>query len=322
MRLSSGIGLELAKVTVMAFGMRVWLVLCVCGLANAARGQEADERRSVVADGAKLELLADGFEFTEGPAADADGNVYFTDQPNDAIHKWSVEGKLSTFLQPAGRSNGLYFDANGLLWACADGRNELWTIRPDGSHVVQVTGFEGGLLNGPNDLWIHPAGQIYFTDPFYRRPYWPQERGDTQQPSEAVYRYDVATKQVERVATGFKRPNGIVGSVERGLLYVADIGAGKTYRYRIGEGGSLEDRTLFCESGSDGMTMDDEGNVYLTGGQGVTVFSPAGKRLELIAVPEGWSANVTFGGSDRRTLFITAKDSLYAIRMRVAGPAK
>src|SRR5262245_1153118 len=111
---------------------------------------------SVVAPGAKLQKLAGEFEFTEGPACDRDGNVYFTDQPNDRIVKLSVEGKISTFLQPAGRSNGLCFDAKGNLIACADEKNELWSIDPAGKATVLVKDYQGKLLNGPNDVWIRP----------------------------------------------------------------------------------------------------------------------------------------------------------------------
>ncbi len=274
---------------------------------------------SILAAGAELQLLSDQFKFTEGPTTDAAGNVYFTDQPNDAIHMWTTDGTLQTFLQPAGRSNGLYFDADGLLWACADAKNQLWSIDAEGQHRVWVDAFEDKLLNGPNDLWIHSGGAIYFTDPFYKRPYWDPTRGPSAQPSEAVYRLSAARDKVVKVADDFRRPNGIIGDAAGKLLYVADIGAGKTYRFTIADDGSLTERTLFCSAGSDGMTIDNLGNVYLTGGAGVTVYDPTGKQLEVIAVPQRWTANVTFGGPDRDTLFITAGTSLYSIKTRVKG---
>ena len=112
------------------------------------------------------EKLAGGFSFTEGPAVDAEGNVYFTDQPNDRILRWGIDEKLTTFLQPAGRSNGLYFDRDGNLLACADEKNELWQIDMDKNVTVLVEDFEGRNLNGPNDLWVDKKGGIYFTDPF------------------------------------------------------------------------------------------------------------------------------------------------------------
>src|SRR3954468_7210220 len=148
-------------------------------VALGARGE------SVVAPGEKLQTLAAEFKFTEGPASDAEGNVYFTDQPNDRIMKWGVDGKLSTFLQPCGRSNGLCFDAKGNLWACADEKNELWSIDPKGKVTVVVKDYKGKLLNGPNDIWIRPEGGVYFTDPYYKRDYW--KRGPKEQDKEAVY---------------------------------------------------------------------------------------------------------------------------------------
>jgi len=271
---------------------------------------------TVVARDAKLELLAGGCVFTEGPAVDATGNVYFTDQPNDRILRWSIDGKLSTFKQPAGRSNGLYFDRDGNLLACADEKNQLWSIDRDGNAEVLVKDWAGKLLNGPNDLWIDPVGAIWFTDPFYRRRYW--KRGDKEQDGECVYRLAPDRRTVTRVAEGLVRPNGIVGTPDGRTLYVADIGDKKTYRWTIRPEGTLTNRKLFAPMGSDGMTIDVEGNVYLTG-KGVTVFGRHGRKVDHIAVPKGWTANVCFGGVDRSTLFITAQDSLFAIRTRVRG---
>ncbi len=271
----------------------------------------------IVAPAAELQLLADEFEFTEGPACDAAGNVFFTDQPNDRIMKWSVDGRLSTFMKPCGRSNGLYFDGEGKLWACADEKNQLWVISKDGSkHDVVLKDYEGKLFNGPNDLWIRPDGGIYFSDPFYKRPYW--NRGPQQQDVQGVYYLAPDRKRVMRVAADLQQPNGLIGTPDGTMLYVADIRARKTYAYDIRSDGSLANKRLFCEMGSDGMTIDHEGNVYLTG-RGVTVFDAEGKKIDQIEIPGKWTANVCFGGADRQTLFITASDSLYAIRTRVKG---
>ncbi len=273
-------------------------------------------QETVTAPGAKVEKLAGGFLFTEGPTADADGNVFFTDQPNDRIIKWSVDGKLSTFMQPAGRSNGMYFDRKGNLLSCADEHNQLWSIDPSGKVTVLVKDYAGKLLNGPNDVWERPDGGIYFTDPFYKRAYW--KRGGMEQDGQHVYYLSPDRKKLSRVTEDLKQPNGITGTPDGKTLYVSDIGAGKTYAYVIQPDGSLADKRLFCEMGSDGMTIDSEGDLYLSG-RGVTVFDPAGKKMETIPIDEPWTANVSFGGKDRRTLFITASKSLYAIRMRVKG---
>jgi len=272
----------------------------------------------VIAPGAKIEKLAGGFEFTEGPAADKEGNVFFTDQPNDRIVKWSVaDGGTSDWLKPCGRANGTYFDRNGNLIACADENNQLWSIAPDRKITVLVKDFEGRLLNGPNDLWIRPDGGMFITDPLYKRPYWKRDPA-MQQDGQHVYFLPAGSQTLKRVATDLKQPNGIIGTPDGKTLYVADIGDGKTYAYDIQTDGSLTNRRLFCPLGSDGMTLDDAGNVYLTG-RGVTVFDKTGRQIEHIPIPEPWTANVTFGGKDRNLLFVTASKNVYGLKMRVKG---
>ncbi len=277
----------------------------------------ADET-GLIEDGAKVEVLSDGYLFTEGPAVDKDGNVFFTDQPNDRIVKYNAaDGSFTDWLKPAGRSNGTVFDKAGNLLACADGKNELWSISPDKKVTLLMSGFGGKLLNGPNDLWIRPDGHLYFTDPLYARDYWQRDK-TMQQPGKYVYFFDVKTKKATPVALDLKEPNGIIGTPDGKTLYVADIGAGKTYSWAIKPDGALEDKKLFCGMGSDGMTIDAEGNIYLTG-KGVTVFDKTGKKLLNIPIPEPWTANVTFGGKDRCLLFITASKKVYGVRMRVKG---
>lgn len=276
---------------------------------------------SVFAPGATLTRLASGFAFTEGPTCDAAGNVFFVDQPNNRIEEWSTNGQLSTFLQPSGHANGMMFDAHGRLIACADEHNELWAIAPDRSYTVLVTNYQGKYLNGPNDVWVAPNGGMYLTDPFYRRPWW--DHTGKVLPWEAVFYLDPDLHTLTVVADNLRRPNGITGTPDGKTLFVSDINDGRTWRYAIRPDGSLTNRTLFCHLGSDGMTMDALGNLYLTG-HGVSVFAPNGDPVERLNVPEPWTANVCFGGADRHTLFITASRHLYSIRMNVAGanPAK
>ena len=292
----------------------LWGCLLVGSMTGKVFGQEAG---SVIAKDAKVVKLAEVFSFTEGPACDADGNVFFTDQPNNKIYKWSVDGKLTVFHDSPGRANGLYFDREGNLWACADLKNELWKIGPDGSVAVIIKDYQGKKLNGPNDLWISSNGGLYLTDPFYKRNYW-QDHETIEQPGQYVYYLSPQGTSLTPVVTDLRQPNGIVGTPDGKTLYVADIGGRKTYRYAIQPDGTLTDKSLFCETGSDGMTLDEEGNVYLTG-QGVTVFNAKGQQIEQIPIAENWTANVCFGGKDRRTLFITASDSLYSLKMRVKG---
>lgn len=271
------------------------------------------------APGAELKLAADGYKFTEGPTVDPAGNVYFTDQPNNRILKWTAANKqVETFLEPAGRSNGLYFDREGKLIACADEKSELWRIDPATKKVTVILDhFENKPFNGPNDVWVDPAGGLYFTDPFYKRDYW-QNRPKPDQEKQRLYYLPKGTKTPVIADQSLVQPNGIIGTPDGRQLFVADIGDKKTYQYDITGDGKLANRKLFCEMGSDGMTRDSVGNLYLTG-KGVTVFDKDGKKLGDIPIPESWTANVTFGGADLKTLFITAMDSVYTLEMAVPG---
>jgi len=279
----------------------------------------AENPKSPFEPGAKVAMVAEGFKFAEGPTSDKTGNVYFSDQPNDRIMIWSVDGKLSTFVEKCGRANGLCFDADGKLWACSDEKNELrkYDVATKDFAVV-VEAYMDKLLNGPNDVWASPKGGVYFTDPFYNRTaYW--KRGPEEQDKRGVY-YVSPKGALSRVADDFVQPNGIVGTPDGKTLYVADIRGKRTFAFDIKEDGTLEKRRVFCGIGSDGLTIDDEGNVYLTGG-GINVFDKTGKKITTLAVPEG-AANMCFGGMDRKTLFITAQKSLYAVPMRVAGASQ
>jgi len=277
----------------------------------------AQKSHSIIAKDATVEKLADGFGFPEGPVADKKGNVYFTDQPNDKVLIWSVDGELSEF-GSFGRANGMYFDRDGRLLSCSDMDNELWSIGIDGSHIVLVADFEGKKLNGPNDVWVHPKnGGIYFTDPFYKRSYWTRDT-TMQQEGQYVYYLQPDRKTVVKVETELRQPNGIVGTPDGKKLYVADIGNSKTYVYDIGSDGTLSNKKLFCEMGSDGMTIDSKGNIYLTG-RDVTVFNPKGEQILQIPVDARRTSNVCFGGKDMKTLFITATESLHALKMNVKG---
>lgn len=270
----------------------------------------------VVASGATLQQVSTQFKFTEGPAVDKKGNIYFTDQPNDKIWKYDTEGKLSLFMEKTGRSNGMYFDKKGNLIACADEKNELWSIDPNKKVTVLMTDINGQRMNGPNDLWIDPKGGIYLTDPYYQRDYWDRKKPNID--GQKVYYLPKGKKEAVLVDSNFQQPNGIVGTPDGKHLYVADIRANKTYKYEINGDGTLTNRQLYAAQGSDGMTLDNEGNLYLTG-RGVTIYNPTGKKLGNIPVPSKWVGNICFGGKDRSTLFITASESVYTLQMRVKG---
>ncbi|MDB5120440.1 MAG: SMP-30/gluconolactonase/LRE family protein [Sphingobacteriales bacterium] len=269
----------------------------------------------IVAENAQPELISEQFIFTEGPAVSKDGSVYFTDQPNNKIWKYDAENKLSLFLNNAGRSNGLYFNKKDNLLACADEKNEVWCINKKGKIKVVISEFEGKKLNGPNDLWISPTGGIYLTDPYYQRPYWTRKSSELD--GMKVY-YFGKNKKLIIVEDKLQQPNGIIGTPDGKHLFVADIRGNKTYKYDINPNGTLSNRQLFVEQGSDGMTIDQQGNIYLTG-NGVTVYNPKGEKIKHIDIPRKWTANVCFGGKNRDYLFVTASQAFYKLKMNVKG---
>ena len=264
----------------------------------------------------KVTKVAGGYKFTEGPAVAPDGRVFFTDQPNNKIFVWNEMGNvIETFLNSAERSNGTYFDKKGNLLACADLYNRLVSFDKKGTPTTLFENFNGLHLNGPNDLWIAPNGGIYFTDPYYQREYW--EAGHTEvQDKRAVYYLNLKGK-VTRVIDDYKQPNGLIGTPDGKTLYVSDINDGKIWKYEIQPDGTLTNKTFFAPEGSDGMTIDNQGNVYLTN-KVVSVFDKTGKSIARIEVPEQPS-NVCFGGEKRNILFITARTSVYILKMNVKG---
>ena len=272
--------------------------------------------QGVVAPGAKLEKLAGDFKFTEGPTCDRNGNIFFVDQDNDRIMEWSADGKLSTWMQPSQYANGMMFDAKGNLIACADEHNQLWSIAPDKTVTVLITNYDGKYLNGPNDVWIAPNGAMYISDPFFKRTWW--DHTTMALPNEEVFYLAPDRKTLTRLTDDLRKPNGITGTPDGKNLFVADMGANQTLRYDIQPDGTLTNKTLICKAGSDGMTIDTEGDLYLTG-RGVTVFDKTGKQIDHIDVPESWTANVCFGGKDHQTLFITASKSFYSIQLKTKG---
>jgi sugar lactone lactonase YvrE len=383
----------------------VLAAVCWCGAAESKSGA-----KSVVASGAKAVKLPGKFKFTEGPAVDAKGNVFFTDIPNNLIYKWSLDGKMSVWFEKSQAANGLFFDPKGNLLACQGGAGRVASISPKGKVTVLADKYEGKRFNKPNDLWIDPAGGVYFTDPVYGR-------AKIHQGGQHVYYLSPDGKKVTRVIKDLKKPNGIVGTPDGKILYVADHGAGKVYRYEItkmslpsvttnslpGAGITvikvlseprpkgyppyiisrrpvqlkqlrkivedsrkkdpdchgvmirgdrnalyghvldaigecraagvslarieclereleytvLSKKKLFAPVACDGMTLDSEGNVYLTE-SAVLVYNSKGKRIEQIDVPMR-PTNVCFGGADMKTLIVTGRGAVCSIKMRVKG---
>ena len=265
---------------------------------------------SQIAPGAALTKLTGGLTFAEGPTADSHGNVFFTDVSANRIHRWSTDGQLSTFREDSGGANGLAFGKGDTLIACEGTNGRLVALDPQGHATVVTDTYQGTRYNQPNDLWVDPKGGIYFSDPVYGV-------GSVVQGGEHVYYLTPRRDRVLRVIADMVRPNGLVGTADGKTLYVADHGAGRTYRYSINTDGSLTGKALFAARGSDGMELDSQGNLYLTDNS-VVVYDSTGRERGQITVPET-PTNLCFGGTDGRTLFVTAHTSLYAIRMRVTA---
>lgn len=299
-------------------------LIVTCAILYAMTGYSQSNSNAIVAEGVTPQLVSDAFSFTEGPAVDAKGDVYFTDQPNNSIYRWDCEtGEITLFTNQSGRSNGLYFDAQGNLIACADMDNQLWTFDMKGNHKILITDFGGKLLNGPNDVWISKDGGYYLTDPYFKRDYWTRDT-TRQQPVEGLYylapreQRQSTEGQLMLLDSTLNQPNGIVGTPDGKHLYVAEAKANRILKYDILPDGLLTNRKVFADMGSDGMTIDDRGNVYLTG-DGVTVFDKDGHKIAHFPIPEDWTANVCFGGKERNLLFITASKSVYTLKMLVHG---
>ncbi len=274
---------------------------------------------SPVEPGAKLQKLGDGFSFTEGPTSDDKGNIFFIDQPTDRILEWTVDGKISTWMHPCNHCNGMCFDQDGNLIACADELSQLWSIAPDKTVTVLIKDFNGKHLNGPNDVWIRPDGGMFITDPFYKRDWWQQRGSAKEQDTEGVYFLTADRKTLTRVIDDFKQPNGIIGTPDGKTLYVSDIQAGQTFSYAIQPDGSLKDKKLFNHFGSDGMTIDSDGNVYTSSRGQLQICDKTGQLLDKIPVN---AANCCFGGNDGHLLFITARRQVWGLQMKThrVGP--
>lgn len=266
----------------------------------------------ILAAGAKVEKLAGGFTFVEGPAWDFRNKaLYFSDIPKNQILRYA-DGKANVANDDSGQSNGLMFDKEGLLIRCEHkGRRVSRGVSEKPGDTI-VAEYNGKKLNSPNDLWIDTAGGIYFTDPRYG------SRDSMELDKEAVY-YITPDKSITRIIDDLVRPNGIALSPDGKVLYIIDNGAGTLHRYPVQSPGKIgKGERIAYIPGGDGMTVDEKGRLYLTGMGGVWVVDGNGKWIGLIETPEK-PANCTFGGKGYRTLFVTAVTSLYAVETKTRG---
>lgn len=289
------------------------ILLISCKNNSTNKSQEVADEPEAIING-KVEKLASGFMFTEGPATDSEGNVYFTDIPDNKILKWTTEDQLETFRENSNGANGLYFDKEGNLLICEGQKGQITSLSPEGDYKPIATEYNGNRFNQPNDIWADGKGGVYFTDPKYG------DDLELPQGSMQVYYANSKPTEVTRVTEDLIKPNGLIGTPDGKTLYITDPGAGKTYKYSIQENGLLADKTLFVNLSGDGMTIDKSGNVYLTtdGKKAIDVFSPEGELITSIAIPEQPS-NVSFGGEGKNELYITARTSLYRVELNKEG---
>ncbi|HJQ78499.1 MAG TPA: SMP-30/gluconolactonase/LRE family protein [Lacipirellulaceae bacterium] len=304
----------------MAGGLRQFLVFTAWMVVVAPRPATAAEPIPNIGPAEGVVKVATGFGFTEGPAWDGKALLYFTDIPNARIHTVNAAGETAVFVEESGPCNGLMFSREGELIACnMGGQLVAWNVATKEKRVL-AREFEGKRFNAPNDLVIDAAGGIYFTDPMFRAPQPLPQR------VQGVY-YRSADGKVTRVVGDAPAPNGVLLSLDEKTLYVLPSMSAEMRAYPVEAPGELGVMRVFCKvknprgrdnGGCDGATIDEHGNLYLTTALGLQVFSPSGEALGMIEVPEQPS-NCTFGGPDGKTLYVTARTSLYSFKMLVKG---
>jgi gluconolactonase len=259
--------------------------------------------------------LGGGMKFIEGPVwVPIAKKLVFSDIPNSLLMEWTAEGGVKTY-RKVEATNGNHLDAEGRIISCQHAGRNIVREEKDGKITVIVDAHADKKLNSPNDLAIKSDGSLYFTDPPYGLP----KGAPKEQEGNFVYRFDPKDRSVKIVNREFDMPNGIVFSPDEKRLYIADSGKGaRVGAFEVKADGTLSAALWWTEGGSDGIKVDVLGNLYTTAGDGVRIYSPEGKKIATISVPEH-PANLTFGGEDRKTLFITARTSLYSVPMKVAG---
>src|SRR5262245_37430580 len=292
----------------------------LASLALFAPALFAADKIAGIGPAGEVKKVQGNLQFTEGPAADRDGNLYFSDVAGDKLYKIDVKGDLFTILDPSHNTNGLMVNAAGNIVAC-EMAGRLIEVNPKTKEVKSLAdGYEGKRFNAPNDLVIDRDGGVYFTDPHFRAP-MPLPQG-----VKGFY-YRAPDGKVTRLGTVEAAPNGIILSPDEKTLYVIPSQQAEMLAFAVESPGKLGKQWTFCtlkqasgktNGGGDGLTVDSKGNVYITSALGIQVFNPQGNLLGIIEFPEQ-PANCTFGGKDLKTLYATARTSVYAVPMEATG---
>ncbi|MBD3183043.1 SMP-30/gluconolactonase/LRE family protein [Candidatus Poribacteria bacterium] len=279
----------------------------------------------IVPEDSKLERLVTGFEFTEGPVWDTVQKcLFFSDIPGNKIYRWENGKGLNLFREPSGKSNGLTFDKQRRLVACEHANRRVSRTEEDGTVITIADSFNGKKLNSPNDVVVKSDGSIYFTDPPYGLTADFGVLGEQELPFQGVYRLSADGENLQLLVDDFEKPNGLAFSPDESLLYIDDTDGINIRVFDVNDDGTISNSRAFTEiSGDeegnvDGMKVDSQGNVYVTGPGGIWIFDPDGNKLGRIDIPEV-SANMAWGDDDWKTLYITASTSLYKIQLGIKG---
>jgi gluconolactonase len=282
----------------------------------------------LVDEGAEVERLTTGFDFTEGPIWNAEGNyLLFSDMVGDVRRRWDEQDGVTEVARPSNKGNGMTYDAEGRLIVCEHSTSQVVRQRPDGSFETIASHYQGKELNSPNDVVVKSDGSIYFTDPTFGRVSGFGVEREQELDFQGVYRLPASDGDLQLLADDFEQPNGLCFSPDESLLYVNDTPRAHVRLFDVQSDGTLANGRLFFEDIGrgvieegvpDGMKCDERGNIYVTGPGGVWVISPEAEHLGMIEMPENVH-NLNWGGPDWRTLYLTCITSLYRVQMKVAG---
>ncbi len=300
------------------------LLLIATGVGNLCaadlEGRNEAEFKKIFPKDAKVTKLAYGFGFTEGPVwiSDKGGYLVFSDIPKNQLKKWTAKEGVTTFREPSQNANGNNLDRKGRLITAEHSGRRVSRMEKDGTLVTVVDRFDGKKFNSPNDVIVKSDGTFWFTDPPYGLP----KDQKKEQEGNYVYRFDPASKQVTVVVKDFDMPNGLCFSPDEKKLYVADSGKPRHIRvFDVTKDGTVANGRVFAvieKGGPDGIRCDANGRIWSSTGNGADVFAPDGSLIAKINLPKG-GANLCFGGKNGKTLFITAREGLYAVETKVKG---
>ncbi len=286
-----------------------------------------DKAEELVSPDARLEHLASGFSWAEGPVWNFEsGYLTFSDVIGNEMYRYDDSGGVQAYRSPSNHSNGQTIDTAGNLIACEHQTRRITRETADGTETL-VDGYDGKMFNSPNDVVAARDGSLIFTDPAYGLDKVEEGGGgEREMPFQGVYRLLSGSHEAELLVDDFVGPNGLALSPNEDILYVADTERSHIRSFQIGAGWELSDGEVLAEIPSegdevpDGMKVDVQGNIYCTGKGGVWILSPEGDTLAHILVPET-AANLAWGDEDARTMYITANSGLYRIRCLKTGYA-